>query len=69
MRGHFGIENPGEYLDELYLLQKKVKLNLCKFDEWLHDEIGEYEKEGYNMGEAIAHYYGISEEFFITALI
>jgi len=58
MRDHFGIQNPGDYLEECLLPFRVVTIDIIKFDDWLHEQVGNYEKEGMNMKEVIALKYG-----------
>jgi hypothetical protein len=70
MSDFFDIAAPGDFLDPLWLMQKKVKIDLGKFDSWLHKEVGEYEKdEGFNMKDALAIYYGEDASQFIGSLL
>jgi len=69
MKEHFDIMNPGVFLDDLHLLQKRVKINLLKFDEWLHEEVGEYEEQSMNMGDALTYYYSPEASYFVESLL
>ena len=70
MSDFFDIANPGDYLDPLWLMKKEVRIDLMKFDEWFHKEVGEYEQEGgFNMKDALTVYYGAEASQFIGSLI
>ena len=57
LRTLFGIENPGDYLEKCLLPLRIVSLDILKLDDWLHEKIGDYEKRGMNMDEAITTEY------------
>jgi hypothetical protein len=70
MRDHFNIETPGEYLDELFLKDRLVKLDFIKFDDWLHAEFGGYEEtHGFSMKELIEDRFGAEARIFVESLI
>lgn len=45
MREHFGIAKAGGFLCPAMLQMKKVSLDVLKFDDWLHEKFGKYEKD------------------------
>ncbi len=69
MRHWFKILSPGIYMDELFLQQKKIRIDLTRFDYWLHSEVGNYEAKGMNMPNAVHKYYGREAMEFIKRLI
>jgi hypothetical protein len=58
MRDLFEIQNPGDYLEECLLPFRIVTIDIIKFDDWLHEQVGNYEAKGMNMEEAITAKYG-----------
>lgn len=60
MKTHFGIRNAGRFLDPFFLRLGKNKLDILKFDDWLHAQFGEYDAEGTNtsMKDLIANKFG-----------
>jgi len=68
MREHFGIDKPGDFLDELYLLQKKVKIDLVKFDRWLTSQHG-YSPANWSMGDEVEQKFGVEAKHFIMKLL
>ena len=44
-------------------------INIYKFDEWLHYQFGDYEKEGLSMEEVLAKNYGQSAAMRIKGLL
>ena len=58
LQNYFKIKNPNSYLEKCLLPFRIVTIDLLKFDDWLHDQIGNYEKCGMNMQEAITANYG-----------
>ncbi len=69
MKENFGINNPQNYLDELYLRSKTVKIDLLLFDDWLHAKFGEYETDGMNMADMVHQKFGLDAKMFIESLI
>lgn len=69
IREHFGIDNPGEFLDELYLRQKKVKIDLIKFDEWVTTAYGDYGSKDFSLSDEIEQKFGIEARGFIERLL
>ena len=61
MQKHFGILQPGEYLDPLYLKMQTVKIDLIKFDRWLGDNT--------SMGSKIESAFGLEAREFIAKLL
>lgn len=62
MREHFKIYNPGDYMDELYLQQKKVRIDFKKFDDFL----GKYNG---SMSDHIENKYGEKAMFFVLSVL
>ena len=69
MREHFNIDNPNNYLDKHYLVYRHIKIDIIKFDDWLHNEIGNYEKSKMNMRETLTKHYSLSACKFIEKLL
>ena len=69
MREHFGIANPGEYLDEWYLRQKKVRIDLCKFDKWVTVAHGNYGSKGFSLHDEVDQKFGKEASAFIERLL
>jgi hypothetical protein len=70
MKDHFEIDKPGEYLDELFLKDKLVKIDLFKFDDWLHAEFGGYEEtHGFSMKELIEDRFSQEASDFIISIL
>ena len=67
LKKHFNIINrPNDYLCKTFLVTREVKIDIIKFDEWLHDKHGNYEvNKNLSMGQLIAEEYGISARSFI----
>ncbi len=68
MREHFGIENPGEYLDPIFLRHKVVKIDLMKFEQWLVNTHGKY-GDNISLSDEIAQKFGDEAMHFIKRLI
>lgn len=45
-----------------------VVIDIIKFDQWLHKEIGNYEDDGMSLGEAVSEYYGDDAAILIDEL-
>ena len=70
MRQYFNIDRPGEYLDELAILKREIRIDIFKFDDWLHEQIGEYEEnDKISMNQALVKHYGQEASNFIKNLI
>jgi len=69
MRDYFDITNPENFFDPTFLRHKKIRIDLAKFDDWLHEKIGNYEDDGMNMKEAINKNFGYEASFFIEILL
>ena len=69
MREHFGIDNPGEYLDELYLRQKKVRVDIVKFDLWVTTAYGDYGSKGFSLADEVEQKFGVDAKVFIASLL
>lgn len=71
MKRHFKVNgNAGRFMDTLMLqISRNPKLEIMAFDDWLHGKIGEYEKQGLSMREAIAKHYSEQAAQFIESLI
>jgi hypothetical protein len=69
MRDHFNIEDPDNYFDQFYLRNREIKIDIIKFDNWLHGAIGNYEEHDMDMGDALTHFYGSDACYFIKCLL
>jgi len=72
MKRHFGIKTGvQEYVDTLlYSGTKKIKLDIVRFDDWLHEKHGEYENEkSMSMSELIESKHGKNAVDFILSTI
>jgi hypothetical protein len=66
----FGIRGANRFLDEIFLqLRREVRIDVIKFDDWLHAKHGEYENDGQSMEEVITKHYGEPATTFIRSLI
>lgn len=60
----------GPFYDGLIsVMSKKITIDICKFDDWLHKKYGEYENEGLSMSAVILKHYGSEANEFIESLI
>jgi len=60
---HFKMHLRPEWIDWLIMrLQpsRKMSFNVLKFDEYLHQQFGEYEKDGKSMASIIEEHFGAS---------
>lgn len=64
---HFGIGFKPFY-DVLSPFLGQLSIDILKFDEWLHKQIGDYEDEGMSMSEAIIKHYGNQANDLVDAL-
>ena len=72
LRKHFKIQsNTQKYLCiASSLIFKEAKIDIIKFDDWLHEQFGEYEKkEKISMKQLIKKKFGKEAMFFIQSLI
>ena len=70
MKGYFRIPRPQDYLDRDLVQLRLVRIDLLKFDDWLHGVVGNYEEdEGLSMEEALDKYFGVEASHFIKSLI
>lgn len=72
MLKHFGIQTSqaGEFMDPIFIqISKEVKLDVLKFDDWLHEKHGEYEADGLSMGEAIDKFYSVEASVFVKSFL
>ena len=69
MREYFQIENPGDYLDQLWIYKREVRIDIIKFDEWLHEQLGEYDAVDVSMSDALTRSYGEDACSFIRNLL
>jgi hypothetical protein len=60
----------GQFYDGLMsVLTKSLKIDIFKFDDYLHKKHGQYENENLSMNTAIIKYYGKKASEFIDSLI
>lgn len=58
------------YMDkDLTVLFLKPVLDIVKFDNWLHEQYGEYERQGLSMNDLLASKYGESVSMQIRGLL
>lgn len=72
MLKHFGIptSQAGEFMDPIFVqLSKEVKLDVLRFDDWLHEKHGEYENDGLSMSEAIDKFYSVDASLFVKSFL
>lgn len=59
-----------EFLDPLLsYINKSPKIDIGKFDDFIHSKHGDYEKQNLNMGEVLELHYGKDAKVFIEGLI
>jgi hypothetical protein len=59
MRQHFGIKDSRPYLDPVGVMTRQIQLDPLAFDDWLHQQHGEYEDERHlSMAMLITEEYG-----------
>lgn len=46
-----------------------VVIDMLKFDEWLHNQVGDYEDDGLNFSQVIKNKYGSDALNFVTKII
>ena len=66
LRNHFGINNPQKYLCKTSLLTGETRIDILKFDEYLHKVHGDYEYENLNMSMLIEQEYGGEAHSFVA---
>ena len=69
MKDFFDISKPQQFYDPLFLRHGKIRLDVVKFDDWLHEKVGNYEDDGKNMKDAIIENFGVDAGFFIEILL
>ena len=69
MRDFFDIPNPQQFFDPVFLRHKKIRLDIIKFDDWLHEKVGDYEDDGKNMKDALIENFGVDASLFIGTLL
>ncbi len=66
---HFGT-GFGDFYDGLMtVLAGSIRIDIVKFDEWLHRQVGDYEERGMSMAEAVEAHYGREATDFIGKLL
>lgn len=65
LTNYFHVESPNKFLCPASLIFGKIKLDIVKFDDWLHRKHGDYEDEGMSMSDLILSEYGKSAHSFI----
>ena len=56
------------YDPEPSLIAGCIVIDIVKFDQWLHKEVGDYENDGMSLCEAISEYYGDDAAMLIDEL-
>jgi hypothetical protein len=69
MHEYFKLPIPGDYLDLSALKWDDIQINIIKFDDWLHKQVGDYESHKMNMDEALVKHYGQEASDFIKRLL
>lgn len=69
MREHFGIDKPGEFMDELFLVTGRLKVDLEKFDSWVTKVYGDYGSKGFSLGDEVEQKFGKEAKHFIMQLL
>lgn len=60
----------GEFYDGLMtVLTGTIRIDIVKFDEWLHRRVGDYERRGMSLSEAVETHYGREAMEFIEKLL
>lgn len=66
MAHYFQIEQPYPFIEQHGSYHQQVCLDLIRFDEWLHEQCGDYEDEqGISMAECIERRYGKKARQFV----
>ena len=66
LKMYFGIFSPNDYLCKTVLITRVVKIDIIKFDDWLHGKYGNYEIDNnMSMSQIISKKYGIEAKVFI----
>jgi hypothetical protein len=66
---YFGVSFGQFYDGFMSVLTKSIKIDIIKFDEYLHKKHGQYENLGLSMEKAICKYYSKEADQFINSLI
>ncbi len=71
MKAYFGITHDVMgYVDMLCTPSAdEIKIDVIKFDDWLHKKHGKYERKYLSMGEAITKYYSKEASDFIQSML
>jgi len=70
MNHYFSLYSSKRFLCPTTLLFKEARINIIKFDAWLHKHFGEYEREdGISMRQLIKREFGKEAVLFIQKLI
>jgi hypothetical protein len=69
MREHFGIDEPGKFMDRLYLTRGILKLDISMFDLWVTNAYGDYGSKGFSLGDEIEQKFGEEAKRFIVKLL
>lgn len=65
LTNYFKLPHPNKYLCSTAIIQKKGVLDIIKFDDWLHEQYGQYENKGLSMQDLIRKEYGEEAVHFI----
>ena len=66
---YFGVSFGQFYDGFMSVATKSLKIDMFKFDDYLHKKHGQYEDQGLSMNTAIVKYYGKPAKDFIESLI
>ena len=73
MKKHFGFKQGSNQFIDVQMLQldtSRIRIDVCKFDDWLHEQFGEYEEvRGQSMAELIEERYGREARSFVQRLL
>ena len=66
---YFSVSFERFYNGMMSVISKKLTIDIFKFDDWLHEKHGDYEKDGLSMSGIIYRKYGKEANEFIESLI
>lgn len=69
LKKYFNIERPNIYLDPVFMILRKVRINIIRFDVLLHKRHGQYEDDNLSMSTVIRKEYGVKAEAFIKSYL
>ena len=66
---YFGTSFGQFYDGKMSIIFKRLTIDIFKFDDWLHKQHGDYEKDGLSMSGVITKYYGKEANEFINSFL